>query len=144
LPDSEDSFSGFLFLVQLVAAPMTGLIFGLIGVELVDQWSGSRGHQFAGWLCYALVGLVQGFLTQLVFRRSERSGGRFIWVLPVSVLLAFFFGESRGGLAHALREFLVLNPYSYVEGAASGFLTGPAVASCFYSLGITLAHQRRP
>jgi uncharacterized membrane protein YuzA (DUF378 family) len=142
LPGSEDGFFGFLFLVQLVGAPMTGLFFGLIGVELVDQLSGSRGHQFAGWLCYALVGLAEGFLTQTIFRRSAPSGGRFIWLPPVLVLLLFFL-VGDGGSIHARREFLVLNPYSFVPGAASGLFTGLAVASCFYSLGNSLAHRRR-
>jgi hypothetical protein len=141
MTDSENCFSNLLFVFQLIAAPAGGFIFGLIASELLDQVSGTRNNQLAGWLCYAFVGFAQGFLTQSVFPRSECSGGRFIWVLPVCVLAVSVFAEYRHGLETVFREFLVLNPYSFAQGFVSGFVTMPAFASCLYSLGILAAHR---
>ncbi len=141
MTDSENRFSNLLFVFQLVAAPAGGIIFGLIAAELVDQVSGTRNHQLAGWLCYAFVGFAQGFLTQSVFPRAECSGGRFVWVPPVCVLAVSIFAEYRRGLEAVFREFLVLNPYSFAQGFVSGFVTMPAFASCLYSLGILAAHR---
>jgi uncharacterized membrane protein len=140
MPDNEDRFSIVLFIFQLIAAPAGGFLFGVIAAELFDHVSGTRGHQFVPWLCYMLVGFVQGYLTQTIFSRSDRSGGRFVWIPPVCLLAVLILGDRRG-LGTAIGEALTWNPYSFDKGAGSVFFTMPAFASCFYSVGIVLAHQ---
>jgi hypothetical protein len=142
MPDDEDRFSTVLFVFQLIAAPAGGFLFGLIAAELFDQVSGSRDHQFVPWLCYGLVGFVQGCSTQAIFPWSYRSGGRFVWVSPVC-LLAVFILVDRRGLGTAIGEFLIYDPYSFDRGAGSTILSMPAFASCFYSFGIILTRQAR-
>jgi hypothetical protein len=140
MPDDEDRFSIPLFIFQMIAAPAGGFLFGLIAVELCDQVSGTRDDQFVPCLCYMLVGFVQGYLTQAIFRRSDRSGGRFVWIPPVCLLAVLILGDRRG-LGTAIGEALTWNPDSFDKGAGSMFVTMPALASCFYSIGTILAHQ---
>jgi hypothetical protein len=140
MPEDEDRFSIVLCIFQVIAAPTGGLLFGLIAAELLDQVSGTRDHQFVPWLCYVLVGFVQGYMTQMIFRRSDRSGGRFVWIPPVCLPAAFILDDSRS-LGTTIGKFLVYNPYSFVQGAGSALLSMPACASCFYSLGIILARR---
>lgn len=143
--DSEVRFSVVLFMFQMIAAPAGGFLFGFIAAELFGEVSDTRGGQFAPWLCYALVGFVQGYLTQAVFPRSDHSGGRFVWISPVCLLAVLILGDRRG-LGTAVGEYLIWNPYSFSRGAASVFFSLPAFAACFYSLGIILARRpwRRP
>jgi hypothetical protein len=47
--------------------------------EAIDAVFGRGGYQLAVWLCYAAVGFAQGYLTQAIFPRSDRSGSRFVW-----------------------------------------------------------------
>jgi uncharacterized membrane-anchored protein len=140
MPDHEDRFSIVLCIFQVIAAPTGGLLFGLIAAELFDQVSGTRAHQLVPWLCYVLVGFVQGYVTQTIFRQSNRSGGRFVWIPPVFLLAVFILRDPRS-LGTATGEFLVYNPYSFNQGAGSGLFSMPACASCFYSVGIILAHR---
>lgn len=142
MTDHIDRFSAVLFVFQLIAAPTGGLLFGLIAGELFDQASGTRHHQFAPWFFYALVGFVQGYLTQTIFRRADRSGGRLVWFPPVCLIAVFVLRDGRG-LGTAIGQFLIWNPYSFTQGGASTILSMPAFACCFYSLGIAMASRSR-
>jgi hypothetical protein len=132
-------FSTPVFLSQLIAVPILGLVLGLIAVELFDLLSGTRGNQLTAWACYALVGFLEGYFTQKKFPQADRSGARFIWIAPVSLLAVAFLAEFRRDPESVVRDFLILDPYSASRGLLSGWLTMPAFTSCLYPLGIWTA-----
>ena len=113
----EDRFSIPLCVFQVIAAPAGGFLFGLIAAELFDQVSGTRDHRLVPWLCYVLVGFVQGYMTQTVFRRSDRSGGRFVWIPPVCLLATAILYDRRS-LRTAIGKFLLYNPTRSIKGRA--------------------------
>jgi len=136
------SFSPVLFIFQILAAPAGSLVSGLIAGEAVDAVFGRGGHQLAVWLCYAIVGFGQGYLTQAIFPRSDQSGGRFVWVAPVCILIACFLSEYPRTPQTVFSDFLTWNPYSSsAEGFAPVVFTMPAFASCIYPLGIVAAKR---
>lgn len=134
------SFSPVLFIFQIVAVPAGALVLGLIAGEAIDAVFGRGGHQLAIWLCYAVAGFTQGYLTQAVFPRSDRSGGRFVWVAPVCILVLCFLDEYRSPQTD-FADFFKWNPYSFLKGFTSVVFTLPAFASCIYPLGIVAAKR---
>ncbi|HTA45377.1 MAG TPA: hypothetical protein VK789_23175 [Bryobacteraceae bacterium] len=136
MPDSEDGASKMLVLFQFVAAPLGAILLGMAAAELVDAVTHTRGTPWAPWLCYPLLGFVQGCATQAVFRQAYRSGGTVTWMIPGTPLLALIVGELFNTPSTVIADFLKWNPYSLSEGSGAAFLTMPTIACCFYSLGI--------
>ena len=135
-------FSAPVFLAQLFAAPLLCLLFGDLAVELVDGLLGTRGNQFVAWSCYALVGFIEGYLTRIAFPDVDHSWARFVWVVPVALCVIFFVTDYRRFPDSAVREFLIIDPYSASRGLVSGFVAAPTFATCFYSFGVWAARKR--
>ena len=132
-------FSAPVFLAQLLAVPLLGLMLGGAAVELFDTMSGSRGNQLVAWSCYALVGFAQGYFTTRNFPDVDYSWARFVWIAPVSLCVVLFLGEYRRDPHSVMNEFLVIDPYHASRGLVSGFVTAPTFATCFYSVGVWVA-----
>ena len=138
----KPAFSWIIFFLQSVMAPFGALIFGLVAGEAVHAILGGK-QQFTIWLCYAVVGFVQGFFTQSVIPRAKPSGGCFVWVTPMLILLVALYDEIQHFPSKAFTTFFIWNPYA-LDGLPSVVITFPAFASLAYSSGIGVASRLPP
>ena len=101
---------------------------------------GIANQDVTGYVTSILVGFLAGYAVQIRVPRSVTSGGTWVWVLPVSLVAL--------GSIYDLLELPTELPklfygMTHVWGVFFAFVTLPAVACCFYSLGIVVADRRR-
>jgi hypothetical protein len=141
MPEDGDGFSGLLLVVQMIAVPLLASVLGLALVEFFDFATGTHGgNLLVALFCYSIVGLAEGFFVQKASGSAAGSGGFFIWIPLLCIIVAGVLRDGRGPGA-AISELLTWNPYS-LKGLASFLLTMPAWATCCYSLGVFWASKR--
>jgi hypothetical protein len=147
--DQEIDSSGFsvgLCVFQLIAAPFECAIFGfLVGLffeGLLHIRATSLAADLLGYLIFSSVGFALGYVIQIGIPRSYQSAGRWVWVLPVSILVLGFIDEFRRVSADkAIVDYFVGRPDIPDSGLGMVFFAWPAVATCFYSAGLVVANR---
>jgi hypothetical protein len=138
-----NGFSAGLFVVQLVLAPLGGLIFGLILWIVLEELLRTRDGNILGYFGYSVQGFLLGYKMQTSFPRSIQSWGPWIWIPPVGLLLCCFGSE----LARHSKSAIVDCFWPGLGNPGGVYLivlvTLPAIASCFYSAGIVAASRPR-
>lgn len=138
-------FSIPLFLLQVILVPPIVLLFGGftwgIGFEFGLLATGSNGPSgVANAIGYALCGLTGYGIGRLVkhwLPRVARSGGKFVCVVPMLVLIVALLNELRLG-SNRIGSYFIARPGMGGEGWGIIFLTIPVAGCCFYSLGTGL------
>ena len=75
--------------------------------------------------------------------RAGQAGGRWVWILPMTIFAYTLLDGLHRNSGRVLAELFISDP-SIDEGIGRLFFTGPALASCFYSIEIVVAlHSRR-
>jgi hypothetical protein len=148
-------FSAGLFVFQLFAIPLLSLTLGLLvaaplttGVSVLFTGEGKESlpGEIAAYAAYAAVGGVLGLVAQRVLPRAARSGAKWVWIPPVSLLaLGMAEGLVREG-SRAIPDLLApsLDASAGERGIVFILLTMPAVACVCYSFAIMTVHGRRP
>ena len=133
-------FSPSLFLVQLFTAPLGSLICGGLATLLVGEMLRIKDSNLLGYLCFSAFGFVLGYKMQVSFPRSIESGGPWIWLPPVC--LAIISVASNWSQFHQSTLPVYFWPSPGPDRSYGGLLVAlPAVATCFYSLGVILANR---
>jgi hypothetical protein len=144
--DSSRGFSMPLFWLQIFGAPFSGMVCGLIVTYvlllLFSRFIGPNGEIVPGYLAYSLTGFLLGYFTQTLLPRALLSGGRWVWIAPVCILVWGVFNEPGEPPLKTTLEFLAPPAHSDGDGLVWLFATLPAVAACFYSVGIIVAARR--
>jgi len=79
-------FSPPLFLLQLVAAPLGGLIFGLLVAMLFEVILRVQNDYSVIYFAYGLVGFLLGYFVATALPRACESGGLWVWIPPCSLV----------------------------------------------------------
>ena len=134
-------FSGLLFGIQLLVVPLSCLIFALLitvffGRLLGMRTSGGIAEQVTGYLVFSVVGFTFGYVTQTAIPRVFFSGGRWIWIPPVSFLVWGIFIELKRNPSNTVAVV-----FDVGTSVAAVLCTLPAIASCLYSFGVVVANR---
>ncbi len=136
---SERGFSASLFVTQLILAPLGGLLLGAMATLLLDLLLGDKHSSILSYFVFSLQGLVLGSRMQAVFPRAIESGGRWAWVVPVCNAGFWIVDELKRSPDSKVSNFFVVSNGPGLTGIEMFLVTLPAVASCMYSIGITIA-----
>jgi hypothetical protein len=135
----EHGFSPAQFLVQLVLAPLGGLVLGLIASTFLETLFRAKDSNLLGYIGFSIQGFLLGYKMQKAFPRAIESGGRWVWIPPVLVLLlGMLYDLSLRGGTPIAQSFW---PRPGPGGIGMVLITWPAVASCFYSVGVNAASR---
>jgi hypothetical protein len=127
-------FSAGLFVAQLILVPLLCFIGGGIAAGAVIQ---ATGLSITGYATSAVIGGMFGYRAQRADGRMADSFGQWIWISPLFIDVWFMVGDIRRG--HSIACFLRNCNGPSLTGVELYVCTLPAVACCFYALGITLA-----
>jgi hypothetical protein len=131
--DKPRDISSSLFIKQITLIPLFCFIVGGLVAGLAIQVT---GWDAAGCIAAALTGTAIGFVFQSRDDRMVESLGRWIWIPPVCImLLALAWDTSVGQPA----SFYFYYSGPGLTGVQMFLFTLPAIACCFYAVGITLA-----
>jgi hypothetical protein len=150
-PTPLSRFSMPLFWCQMFVAPVGGLYFGTIFVVIVWQvmakvigvGADSVEGDLTGYLTFALTGAALGYGIQRAIPQAAESGGRWVWIPPVCVVVLGVLEELNRD-SHGVVGALFVVSHRQWESLGVLFLTWPAVSSCFYSAGIAIASRLAP
>jgi hypothetical protein len=134
-------FSGALFVLQLVLAPIAGLIFGSVIFIVLEEALHIHDSNLLAYLIFSLQGFVLGYMVQSSIPRATASGGRWIWILPVGILAWSLSSDVGLFGARAIGDQLWPGPGNPGGAYLMFLITLPTVVSCFYSLGIGAANR---
>jgi len=145
--DSEADSSGFsvgLCVLQLFGVPLICLMFGLlagdVSNELLRAITKSSGAELLlGYVVFSLVGFELGYIVQTAIPRSHQSGGLWVWVLPVCILGHGVVDQLTRNPNRVIIDYFVFSPGN--EGLGVALITWPALATCFYSVGVVSASR---
>ncbi len=137
----SSGFSVPLFMLQMFLAPLGVLVFGLLAATSVEDLLGIRGSDLIAYSSFSLVGFVPGYSTQTAIPRSLQSGGAWVWIAPVCILGYGVLDEFSRHPDSVVGTYFLQRPGFGPAGLAEAFFTLPAVATCFYSIGITVANR---
>ena len=127
--------------MQLVLAPLGGLILGGICYAILAELFRVKNNSLIGYLVFSAQGFIMGYRLQTVLPSAIDSGGRWIWIAPVCNLAFWLLGELRRGVNADLSAFFVFPEGPGAGGLVLVLITWPAVASCFYSIGVNAASK---
>lgn len=135
--------SVLLCVLQLFATPLECLFFGLLvgGVftEVVRLATKSRmAELLVGYLVFSLVGFCIGYGTQTAIPRCYQSGGRWIWIGPFAVLAWGLVEQSRA-TGTVIGTYFTFSRGD--EGLGVALITWPTLATCLYSVGVSIANR---
>jgi len=143
--DSEIDSTGFspgLFVVQLFGVPIASLVLGGFTSSLLLGALSDGFSNFVDYFCFGLAGFLLGFKAEQSTPDLRKSGGLWVWILPVCLFTWGFVEEVRLFPATAF-HMLVPRPHGDPGGSiALLFLTLPTFASCLYSVGIFVASRK--
>jgi hypothetical protein len=133
-------FSWFLFVIQQVSVPVATMIaLILLAVPFEDVAARSRVAEIVGVLlayaCPPIIGWALGRVARKI-GPTFRESGRGIWVAPVTLFVLVLAVSIFSDWRRALREMFMFTNEQPESGLAVVLLTFPAVACCFYSIGI--------
>lgn len=134
-------FSPPLFLVQLFAAPLGSLICGGLATLLVGEMLRIKDGNLPGYLFYSAFGFVWGYKMQVSFARSIESGGRWIWIPLVCLMIFWMLHESSAFHRSMLPDYFWPTSGPDLKGIEMYIVMLPTIGSCFYSLGVILANR---
>jgi len=142
---NTSSFSVGLCILQSFGAPLATLIFGVLLAQIFEKLLGITADDLIagtllGYLVFTVEGLVIGYTTQVLIPRAQQSGGGWVWVLPCSVLAWGILDQFSRNPKRVLAACCISDP-AVDEGIGIVLITWPAVATCFYSVGVMLASQ---
>lgn len=135
----SSGFSALLFTLQICLAPLGVLVCGLLIAELLEDLFNIRGSNLIAYLSFSLVGFVQGYTTQVAIPRSRQSGGAWIWIAPVCVLGTGLIDQANRS-PNTLIATYFLSRFR-VDGFEEVVFTLPAVGSCLFSIGVSIASR---
>ncbi len=96
MPEDGDSFSGLLFVAQIIAVPLLAAVLGSALVEFLDFVTGTHeGNWVVGLICYSIVGMAEGFFIQEASGSAAGSGGFFIWIPLLCITVAGVLRDGR-------------------------------------------------
>lgn len=133
-------FSPSLFVVQVVVAPLAGLIMGGVTYLLIEELFRVKFNTLLGYVVFSVQGFIVGYKLQAALPRAIESGGRWVWILPSLVLMWGLTVELARGPNSQVADFFALPP-SGTGGLLMLLFTLPLVASCFYSVGVVAASR---
>jgi len=146
--EKRSELSIALFVVQILGVPVEIFVTGFIAMAVLPDQLGKglgrtqRGiiEDVVGYLFFAFQGLIFGYSVQNGAPRSIRSGGKWVWVLPICCVV---YGCLDALLVQPSDLPVMFWPGSKGwEGIWFLFITLPALGCCFYSLGVVLAAMR--
>jgi hypothetical protein len=139
-------FSPSLFVIQLVLAPLVGLLFGFVTYLLLEEAFRVRNSMLLGYLAFSVQGFLLGYKMQTAFPRAIQSGGRWLWIAAVFVLGLWILNELGRGPRAQVEGFFVFPKGPGLGGLEMVVITWPVVATCFYTIGVIAAarHPRSP
>src|ERR1700722_7042967 len=98
-------FSPALFVIQLVLAPLGGLILGLLVFVFLEEVFRLRNSNLLGYLCFSVQGFILGYKMQTAFPRAIQSGARWVWIPPVCNLGVWILND-KGSNSHVADFFV--------------------------------------
>jgi len=145
--DQENEAPGFsvgLCILQLCGAPLATLVFGVLIGEVFEKLLGITGDDrkaglSLGYLLFAVVGFLIGYVTQTAIPRVYHSGGPWIWTAPGAILLWGVVDQLSRNPGKVIDDFLIPPPGD--EGLGLVLFTWPMLATCLYSVGIVIANR---
>ncbi len=141
--DTEQvGFSAPIFVFQLVGAPLGTLIAGTVLSALVEGLFGAKNSNLIPYVCFSLEGFLFGYTFQTCRPRAHQSGGTWIWIPPVCLLAWGVLDELFRRHGTAVLDFFDATRPGPGVVYAMGFLTLPAIGTCFYSIGVMTARMR--
>ena len=141
--DAEQvGFSAPIFVFQLIGAPLGTLIAGVALSAFVEGLLGVKNGNLIPYVCFALEGFLFGYTYQTSRPRAYQSGGRWIWIPPVCLLAWGVLDELFRRRGTAVLDFFDTSRPGPGVVLAVGLLTLPAIATCFYSIGVITARRR--
>ena len=134
-------FSPLLFVLQLVVAPLGGLIFGLILSLVLEAVLHVKESNSVLYLSFALQGFLLGYKIQARVPHAIQSFGKWVWIPPFCILAWSFLYELWLFPSSAVHDQFW--PGSGDPGGAYLIIlvTLPVVASAFYSIGVIAANR---
>jgi len=139
----SSSFSPALFVFQLIVVPFGCMFLGLIVTEALERVLKAGDSNFLGYLVYSVTGFLLGYRMQTAGPGTIQCGGCFVWVIPICIL-GWGFTDELGrhpGLGLAVANSFWPGPENRSGAWGMVLFTLPAVASCFYSLGVFAASR---
>src|SRR6266851_1947087 len=83
---TPQGFSGQLSVLQFLGAPFGGMVGGFLAelffmepFGIKTLWAENLGY----YSIYVLVGFLFGYAMQTAIPRSYKSGGRWVWIIPI-------------------------------------------------------------
>jgi hypothetical protein len=137
----ERGFSAPLFLAQFFVTPLGGLVVGGIATMLLEGLFFTKNSTVFAYLAYSLQGLLLGFRMQAAFPRAVESGGRWVCIFPLCNAVFWVLDEAKRGSNSHLDYFFIARQRPGLHGVEMYVIVLPAVASCTYSYGVTLASR---
>jgi len=135
-------FSPAFFVVQFIVAPLGGLVFGMVAYVVMEELFRVKDSTLLGYLVFSIQGFILGYRLQAAFPRAVESGGRWVWIPPICNLAVWVYRElERGQGSQAAWFFSFPSTHGSDEGIAMVLITWPALASCFYSIGVHAASR---
>ena len=132
-------FSPTLFVIQLILAPLGGLILGLLVYALLEEVFRARNSNLLGYIGFSIQGFILGYKMQTAFPRAIESWGPWIWTVPVCNVGLWILNDN--GPNSQVADFFVFPHGPGLGGIEMVLITWPAVASCFYSFGVIVASR---
>jgi hypothetical protein len=140
--DYELRPSGFsvpLFLLQQFLVPLLSLVIGVL-VSALFEGNSPIQNALMRYLVFSAIGFWLGYKMQKTVPRARYSGGPWVWIAPVCLLIWGFFDTLRIEPDKMIAEVFIGN------GPETGYIlifnTLPVVACCFYSLALIAASRR--
>lgn len=138
----SSGFSVPLFMLQMFLVPLGVLLFGLFAATSLEDLLGIRGSDLIAYISFSFVGFVLGYSTQTAIPRSLQSGGVWVWIAPVCILGYGVLDEFSRHADSVVGGFFLTRPGFGPAGVIGQVLfTLPALGTCFYSIGITIANR---
>jgi hypothetical protein len=135
-------FSVGPLILQLFAVPSATLILGFIITLLIEGADAKPALEtLSGYFAFSVEGFALGYAVQRAFPRAIACGGPWVWIAPASLLVLGRISDTAKSHASEIPLYFRLTS----EGETGwGFmlLTLPAIACCFYSIGVVAAHRR--
>ena len=111
-------YSPALFIIQLVLAPLGGLILGLLVYVLLEGILRVRNSNVLGYVGFSVQGFILGYKMQTAFPRAIESWGSWIWTVPVCNLGLWILGDN--GPNSQVADFFVFPPGPGLGGIGIG------------------------
>jgi hypothetical protein len=141
-------FSMPLFWMQILGVPFGLMICGLSVSLVVATYipglkmlgSAVHGDIIIGYPCYAATGFIIGYLVGKSAAQAYFSGGRWVWIAPMCLLLWALVDEPEA-LSRSIEEAFL--GQDTAGAVVMTMVTLPVVASCFYSIGLVVGAPDR-